>query len=153
MMAPLPAPPGGWPSGSAGRPKTRACCVCLRSLSTVSPPRLIARRPVPAGCTRSSTTGFGSWRAALPIGDKLSSAGKAHIKAWWEPALKMKFDDPTQEPPMAQSVDPTQPSRLAHRRCQGSGCVPAEETRAKPSVSLRWALAEEAVRAPGRAVQ
>jgi hypothetical protein len=27
------------------------------------------------------------------------SGAKKHLKAWWEPILKMKFDDPDQEPP------------------------------------------------------
>ena len=34
-----------------------------------------------------------------PVKAKPIGAGKGHLKDWWEPVLKMTFDDPEQEPP------------------------------------------------------
>lgn len=32
-------------------------------------------------------------------GEKTPSSGKEHLRIWWQPVLKMKFDDPEQEAP------------------------------------------------------
>src|SRR5579885_2088716 len=34
-----------------------------------------------------------------PTGERRLSGKKQHLKTWWQPILRMKFDDPEQEPP------------------------------------------------------
>src|SRR5262249_19566695 len=36
---------------------------------------------------------------SVGMGERRSSGNKGHLKAWWQPILRMKFDDPEQEPP------------------------------------------------------
>ena len=33
------------------------------------------------------------------LGRRESTSNKEHLRSWWEPVLRMKFDDPEQEPP------------------------------------------------------
>jgi hypothetical protein len=33
------------------------------------------------------------------LAERKSSGNKEHLRAWWQPILRMKFDDPEQEPP------------------------------------------------------